>query len=310
MSSYYKRIKGRNYDREILEHADGSVEGKGDGRISLSDARALLTLVKDADSYTDIEKRTIKYVRDNYKFTPEADAWFRKEIRGWAAKRGAAAKTASGKKTTAGRSSPTARSSRASTRKKAIPAGAAVEESPLESEDRPSPPPTNGEPSSARKITAFIIILAVSIALFIFVRRHSKNNPPATKTKTAPGLTGKKSQAPVIAPVLKTTVLYFQLASSELDPDSLAKLLAISRRLKKHPSRKLLVIGHTCDLGKEARNIQLSLVRARHAARILVKNGIAEDRLIIKGRGSKTPAVENIDERRRRLNRRVELIPQ
>lgn len=29
MSSYYKKIKGKNYDREMLEIADRSIAGKG-----------------------------------------------------------------------------------------------------------------------------------------------------------------------------------------------------------------------------------------------------------------------------------------
>ena len=41
--------------------------------------------------YTDLEKDTIEYIRDeksSYKFTDAADEYFRKEIRSWAAKRG------------------------------------------------------------------------------------------------------------------------------------------------------------------------------------------------------------------------------
>lgn len=83
--NYYKEIDGKKYDRELLETADEAVKGKGDGRISLADARKLLDEVKDGNAYTDIEKDTMAYIRDNYKFTPEADEWFRTEIRKWAA---------------------------------------------------------------------------------------------------------------------------------------------------------------------------------------------------------------------------------
>ena len=84
-NSYYKNIDGKNYDREMLEIADEAVAGVGDGRISLEDAQKLLGAVKDANKYTDIEKATMKYIRENYKFTYAADQWFRKEIRKWAA---------------------------------------------------------------------------------------------------------------------------------------------------------------------------------------------------------------------------------
>ena len=56
MSSYYKVIDGKNYDRSMLEVADEAVAGKGDGRISLADAEKLLATVKDGNAYTDVEK--------------------------------------------------------------------------------------------------------------------------------------------------------------------------------------------------------------------------------------------------------------
>ena len=83
--SYYKTIDGKHYDREMLEIADEAVAGVGDGRISIEDAQKLLGAVKDANKYTDIEKATMKYIRENYKFTYAADQWFRTEIRKWAA---------------------------------------------------------------------------------------------------------------------------------------------------------------------------------------------------------------------------------
>ena len=64
----------------MLEIADEAVAGAGDGRISIENAQKLLGAVKDANKYTDIEKATMKYIRDNYKFTDASDQWFRTEI--------------------------------------------------------------------------------------------------------------------------------------------------------------------------------------------------------------------------------------
>jgi hypothetical protein len=83
--TYYKMIDGKKYDRQMLEVAEKTTAGKGDGRISLNDAQQLLTAVVDGGRYTDIEKETMAYIRDNYKFTDEADAWFREQIRKFAA---------------------------------------------------------------------------------------------------------------------------------------------------------------------------------------------------------------------------------
>lgn len=86
--SYYKVIDGKKYKRSLLEAAERAVKGVGDGRISTKDAEGLLELVKDGDTYTDVEKDTVKYIRDSFKWTKEADEWFRTEIRKWAASKG------------------------------------------------------------------------------------------------------------------------------------------------------------------------------------------------------------------------------
>ncbi len=85
--SYYKVIKGKKYDRELLEAADEAIAGVNDNRISIADAKKLYEKVIDGNSYTDIEKSTVKYIRDNYKWTPKADEWFRAEIRRWATRK-------------------------------------------------------------------------------------------------------------------------------------------------------------------------------------------------------------------------------
>ncbi|MFN0047985.1 MAG: hypothetical protein ACKVOU_02545 [Cytophagales bacterium] len=83
--SYYKVIEGVKYDKGMIDVADEAVAGVGDGRISIEDAKKLLAAAIDGDVYTDIEKETMKYIRDNYKFTDAADEWIRTEIRKWAA---------------------------------------------------------------------------------------------------------------------------------------------------------------------------------------------------------------------------------
>jgi len=83
--SYYKTIDGKKYDGEIIELAEKLVAGAGDGRISMEDAKQLLEAVMDGNTYTDIEKDTMAYIRDNFKWTEASDEWFRTEIRKWAA---------------------------------------------------------------------------------------------------------------------------------------------------------------------------------------------------------------------------------
>ncbi len=161
MATYYKKIKGKNYDRNLIDMADASVQGRGDGRISLNDARKILRTVKDAGDYSDIEKNTMKYIRDHYDFTPEADKWFRGEIRSWAASRGAAPKA----KKQAPSSKP----------RKAAPAGATTRR------EKPALPPAPPEPTKheepaqperpglLRKILQFILIVIILAFIFILL---------------------------------------------------------------------------------------------------------------------------------------------
>ncbi len=84
--TYYKVIDGKKFDKQMLEIAEATTAGKGDGRISLADAHRLIAAVTDGGRYTDVEKDTMAHIRENFKFTEEADVWFRDEIRRFAAR--------------------------------------------------------------------------------------------------------------------------------------------------------------------------------------------------------------------------------
>ena len=70
-------------DEKILSLAKEAV--KTGGVISMAEAKTLFTAVKDGGKYTDTEKTTMAHVREHFKWTPEADEWFRTEVRKWAA---------------------------------------------------------------------------------------------------------------------------------------------------------------------------------------------------------------------------------
>ena len=81
---YYTTINGKKYDGELLDLATELTAGAGDGRLSLADSKLLYEKVNDANSYTDVEKDTIAYIRKNFKWTEVGDEWFRNQIRMWA----------------------------------------------------------------------------------------------------------------------------------------------------------------------------------------------------------------------------------
>lgn len=84
--AYYKTIDGKKYDGELIELADKLTNNKAaNNPISKADAAELMDAVKDGDTYSDIEKDTVAYIRKEYNWTDAADEWFRTDIRKWAA---------------------------------------------------------------------------------------------------------------------------------------------------------------------------------------------------------------------------------
>ncbi len=84
--SYYKQIDGKRYKAKTIIMADKAVEGKGDGRISMEDAKMIFDTISDGHAYTQVEKDTMHYLRENYNWTESADELFRTKVRSWAAK--------------------------------------------------------------------------------------------------------------------------------------------------------------------------------------------------------------------------------
>ena len=74
--SYHKTIRGASYDRNLLEAAEERILGQKDFRISEKDVYEIFELSKDGGRITETELRTLKYIRQNYHFTPNAAAWF------------------------------------------------------------------------------------------------------------------------------------------------------------------------------------------------------------------------------------------
>ena len=99
----------------------------------------------------------------------------------------------------------------------------------------------------------------------------------------------------------------FELGSSILDQgyvDDLQKLAAI---MKKNPTLRIEVQGHTDNSGDEQFNIALSLERASSVTNYLVQNlGISSSRVKAKGYGPRVPIADNSTFQGRKKNRRVE----
>jgi len=75
--SYYRVIDGVKYDRKLLEQAEEFVK---DGQISFPEAKALCIDAEDGKGVTDIEKATLKYMVDTFKFTEKAAKFMKEQL--------------------------------------------------------------------------------------------------------------------------------------------------------------------------------------------------------------------------------------
>mmetsp|Transcript_59253 Transcript_59253/g.141200 ORF Transcript_59253/g.141200 Transcript_59253/m.141200 type:complete len:530 (+) Transcript_59253:72-1661(+) len=73
--SYYKEIEGVKLDKAIIEACEKSVEGKGDGRVSMEDAQEVFKFVKDAGKVTETELWTVRFCLTEFNFTEAAADW-------------------------------------------------------------------------------------------------------------------------------------------------------------------------------------------------------------------------------------------
>jgi len=81
--SYYKQIDNKKYDKGMLDAADAGVSGKGDGRISIGDAKVIFKEAVDGDKITECEYDTLEYIKKNYTWTGPATTWLEKAIAEW-----------------------------------------------------------------------------------------------------------------------------------------------------------------------------------------------------------------------------------
>jgi outer membrane protein OmpA-like peptidoglycan-associated protein len=105
--------------------------------------------------------------------------------------------------------------------------------------------------------------------------------------------------------------IYFPYNSDELTQDSLEILEVFGNALNRPAlkNRKLLIIGHTDDIGTSHFNLTLSYSRADSVAKWLIDNSeIERDRLILTGYGDRLPIADNSTPEGQAQNRRVEFI--
>jgi outer membrane protein OmpA-like peptidoglycan-associated protein len=103
--------------------------------------------------------------------------------------------------------------------------------------------------------------------------------------------------------------VYFRLNSADVEFRSWALLESVSKLLLAQPQYALVrVQGHADDTGDAAYNQGLSVRRAEAVRAMLIRFGVAAERLTVEGFGQSRPADPAREELARRKNRRVEFL--
>lgn len=207
-------------------------------------------------------------------------------------------------------------------------------------------PSTNGiskddtNPFTITKLLPWIILILVSLALFYFIQNGCNKKeevelvpepakdtvaikapvdpqkqyilPDNTTIKAIPGtftanLLDFLSSAEKGKTCLAFDKVSFENNSFKLTKSSDPQLQQLVKILSAYADVKIDLEGHTDDAGDDGKNKNLSKERAKVIKTWLTDQGIAQNRINIKGWGEEKPVASNDTEKGRNQNRRVEV---
>ncbi len=107
-------------------------------------------------------------------------------------------------------------------------------------------------------------------------------------------------------PLSKRTI-YFMHDSSQIQQEFIPIIAAHAQYLLSHPGQKVILEGHTDELGSREYNIALGEQRAKAVFRMMKVQGVSGNQLEIVSYGEEKPVAEGMDLASLQLNRRVEI---
>lgn len=117
-------------------------------------------------------------------------------------------------------------------------------------------------------------------------------------------------QAPLPPPAVVTldSMSLFDSGKAQLKPGSTRAVVGALEMIKAHPDKRILVAGHTDNIGNADSNRKLSIARAGAVRDWLVEaSGIPVTQFAIQGYGDTRPIADNDTDAGRARNRRVEI---
>ncbi|WP_299253745.1 OmpA family protein [uncultured Aquimarina sp.] len=104
--------------------------------------------------------------------------------------------------------------------------------------------------------------------------------------------------------------LYSDFGSKDFKPDATLTNYALELKayLNKYPDKKVLITGHTDDVGTNEGNQYFGLVRANNVKKYLVSQSIPIEKLTTESKGESNPIAPNDTDINKAKNRRIEII--
>ena len=137
-----------------------------------------------------------------------------------------------------------------------------------------------------------------------------KEEPEAKEPKIEKKETAKEETSPLKIEHNKFRLdkVFFEIGESNLLSESYQQLDGLLKMLKDDKKMKIIVEGHTDNVGDPTQNKRLSLERAFNVREYLISKGIAGNRIQFKGYGDTKPIADNNTDEGRKMNRRVEFV--
>ncbi len=102
--------------------------------------------------------------------------------------------------------------------------------------------------------------------------------------------------------------VYFDFDRYSLRPEALRILDEAVNSLNQTKTTRLVIEGHTCNIGTAEYNLALGERRANAVYKYLVDHGVAATRLRTVTYGEERPKFDNSREETRRMNRRAAMV--
>jgi len=135
---------------------------------------------------------------------------------------------------------------------------------------------------------------------------HSENFQLKSSTLEKPFELSVALQKVEVGMAMTLKNVFFDTDKASLLPESKSELQTLVNFLNNNPEVKVIIKGHTDNVGNDEHNLDLSKRRAKAVFEYLVGQGIATERLAHEGYGEKVPIATNETDEGRAANRRTE----